>query len=419
MLYINTPQLTEHQQLVANNIISMLRNGNNCCLTGSAGTGKTFTLKYILDQIEHKSSHPVEQWELINGKYRKVEKRVETSNVICTSPTHKAASVMYESTLRNSVTLASLLKKTKEVNYETGEVMFDPKLTESDDELFIIVDEASMLSSNDEELLISNFKNATFLFVGDKKQLPSIEPRDNVLFDNYPSEELLINMRIGQGNVYYDYINDVAELGIHLPSKYADIKTAAYNSFDKEDTIICYRTATVDTMNKFLLKRFFNSELQSGVRLVSNENIDQDEITRRYRIYNSQLLTIEDLIPSNRVMIHDDNGTERRITLDTYDVLTDYGMVVIPRDYDKYKDTLAKLEKWSKANRNWRPFFRYKGLVNDISLGYAITAHKAQGSGFDHPIVHYSDIKAANQDIRNACYYTAVSRARKSIRLAM
>ena len=65
---------------------------------------------------------------------------------------------------------------------------------------------------------------------------------------------------------------------------------------------------------------------------------------------------------------------------------------------------------------SWRNFDEYSEGFAYLQYGYAITAHTAQGSSYDHVVVHVDDIPHfIDNETRRKWTYTAISRARKSI----
>ena len=67
----------------------------------------------------------------------------------------------------------------------------------------------------------------------------------------------------------------------------------------------------------------------------------------------------------------------------------------------------------------WKKFWDHKELFHDIRYGYAITAHRAQGSTYENVYVDYQDI-LLNRTRREAfqCLYVACSRPTTRLYLA-
>lgn len=139
---------------------------NNSCLiiTGGPGTGKTTTLKAIIDVFE------------------KLEKKIYLA-----APTGRAAKRMKEATGRDASTIHKLLDLSfsddESINYGYEE----ESVLECD---ILIVDEMSMVDLILMETLLRSIKQGTrLILVGDKDQLPSVGA-GNVLSDLIESERI-------------------------------------------------------------------------------------------------------------------------------------------------------------------------------------------------------------------------------------
>lgn len=133
-------------------------------LTGYAGTGKTFTLAAIVDQLV-----------------------CEGLRVLVAAPTHKAARCLEKALVRLGAkvetvdTVARILKLRRKRDLDTGIQTFEPPdvLPPWQGDV-LLIDEASMLpQSHFEKLLEIRLPYQTLVFVGDPAQVPPVE--DGVL----------------------------------------------------------------------------------------------------------------------------------------------------------------------------------------------------------------------------------------------
>ena len=87
----------------------------------------------------------------------------------------------------------------------------------------------------------------------------------------------------------------------------------------------------------------------------------------------------------------------------------------------KIKEMAAKAKSLPKGSleskKAWKQFFDIKNSVVDLGYGYAITAHKVQGSTYNSTYVLEGDIMSfpGGVEQRNRMMYTAVSRPRKKL----
>ena len=150
-------------------------------LSGAAGTGKTFIIRYFLDNIVKHS-------------------------VCVTAPTHKAVRVIEGMTDRKGRTLQSLHGLRPNVNLDTfniDNVKFDllgePQIKNY---YLVIIDEGSMINSHLYDLNLLRAKQYTvkIIFIGDKFQLPPVKERISKCFTNNEGYELTEIVRQEKNN---------------------------------------------------------------------------------------------------------------------------------------------------------------------------------------------------------------------------
>lgn len=96
---------------------------------------------------------------------------------------------------------------------------------------------------------------------------------------------------------------------------------------------------------------------------------------------------------------------------------------ILHEDYEiSFNNMLAKMRRdilaMEKGERSqpWKMFFRLKEKFADVNYGYAITAHKSQGSTYENAIVIVADIdKSKKIEERNRIKYVAFTRARTNL----
>ena len=201
--------LTPHQESKLREIIDAVKSGcKRIVLKGSAGTGKTFLSNELIEV------------------FRKEIKKYGT--IYVTAPTHKALSV-----LRTKIedkdyiefqTIHSALQLQRYIDKQTGKQTFkrkkfNPKYPPFKGASLIIIDEASMLSTefvgenkvegvvlNREPILgylnESNLSGIPIIFIGDDKQLNPVGEEDSPVFSksDYKIVEIKEIIRQGAGN---------------------------------------------------------------------------------------------------------------------------------------------------------------------------------------------------------------------------
>lgn len=374
-------KLTQEQNQVKNLVVKSLTHRKSCCLTGAAGTGKTTTLRFILNELEH---------------------RFKVSAV---SPTHQACAVLRSTIDRPVATIASLLKKKKEIDKDTGLVSFNPQNFKNNKSGIIIIDESSMLEPKDVLTFSENYPNATFLFVGDKYQLPPIEHQDFNIFEYFPTFELITNMRCGHGNQMFDLIENVRRGNLNIEFG-GNVLKVHQDDIDGQIPIIVYTNSQRKYWNNLILQRITGGEINSTVKFIANDNINYDKKLGLYDIKNG-----ETFYPTN-VQIQTFKTTDFGFETEYYqlEALIDNRKVSFKflnepdrLRYERYLERFKGID--------WLMYYRMKNIFPDIDLAYSITSHKSQGSTFSESIVDVQDIgKIQNLKLRNASLYVALSR---------
>lgn len=293
----------------------------------------------------------------------------------------------------------------------------------------IIIDEASMLSEKDVELLYEIYPNQKILFVGDIGQLPSIEEEEYSVFNNITCYLLLKNERSGINNPVLTIANNnYLSEDINIDDKdnilegkgYKYIKLKDINDLFIEGELdtVCVATNRIrnDINNEIHNLLFPGTNYGVGEILISNENIEYlgklRTSSRKYRITNSELIKVISTTQISTKLTVDNLSVD--VLYDS--IYTNRGRVNVlnvqyQNTYNKFVQDIRSLCMAKKLD--WGEYHKYKEYFHDVSYSYAITVHKAQGSGFRNVAVYYNDIKSFfNSNIRVNLFYTAVTRTR-------
>ena len=353
-------------------------------MTGGPGTGKTTIILAVI-KIFQKIKN-----------YSLVELQDENKNILTLcAPTGKAAKRMSESTGFFASTIHKAIGWTTE-DENMEEFVSDKKIKSE----LVIVDEASMidifLMNNLLKIIDSNSK---IILVGDNDQLPSIAP-GNVLNDLINSNEIstvklnkifrqsehssIINISHSiKNNIPFDVLETFDDKEFLLASKNDLLKviTTTYSSLleisDKEKIQILapiYKgICGINEINKAIQDLFNKNELI----------IEYGELIYKAEDRVMQLVNR----PEDNIF----NGDIGYI----YDIYKENGKYKIIIDYDNNLVTYEKQE------------------LNQITLSYACSIHKAQGSEFDNIIIPFID--NYNFMLNKNLTYTAVTRAKKKL----
>lgn len=347
-------------------------------ITGGPGTGKTTILKGILDLYKVLSS---------SDKIRLNEQ------IALLAPTGRASKRMSEVTNFEASTIHRFLKWNKDTN------RFQINEYNKSSVSFVIVDEASMIDTMLLANLLKGLKSSChIIFVGDANQLPSVAAGD-VLNDMIESKELPVYAlknwhrqgtdskiipfahRINEGILDRELLNSGSDLEF-IPCRDNEIIEVIgnvckdYNSYDLQVLAPIYKNRNGIYAINDHLQKLWNPKSPSKKEIEGNESIyrEKDKVI--------QLANMKD-----ESVFNGDIGIIDRIKL--------LGNKELYIDYD------GNLVKYTKS------------MLQNFTLGYAISIHKSQGSEFDTVLIPFTF------DYRKMLYrkliYTGVTRCKKKL----
>ena len=359
------------------------------------------------------------------------------------------------------------------INPSTGEISPLP----IEGKKLIIVDEASMIDSFIyEKLLEKKDKDAKILFMGDNVQIPPINSRvdeDGNVIDSEEKDspvwelvesgdyvELSERMRQGAESPILPitdlYAENVENLQNDRPSIDNPLKDRNSN-FENNEGVL-FTTDINEVTDQFIEDVRSSTDIREAV-IVGARNAVVDEINDKVRNklfetneayvigdrlrVNSPYMEGKDLIYPNGLRVEvlavreintSDLGFKMFELKTSYTEITKDGSkkniisfmrTISPKDKSlfnkKIKEMAAKAKSLPKGSleskKAWKQFFDIKNSVVDLGYGYAITAHKVQGSTYNSTYVLEGDIMSfpGGVEQRNRMMYTAVSRPRKKL----
>jgi len=196
-------------------------------------------------------------------------------------------------------------------------------------------------------------------------------------------------------------------------------KDAVYNSASSggfadgsKTKVIAWRNVRVAEFNELIRRAIFGAAATEGNFLIGDRIIaaepclrgeDQLMATDDEALVESVIATTHPTVPKYRaweLKCRTEKNTIVRLT------------VLHPSSAADYENDCAELAHKAKANpKMWKAFWNLKDLFHKVKYGYAITAHRAQGSTYHTVFVDYQDI-LLNRNRKEAfqCLYVACSR---------
>ena len=357
---------------------------NFAILTGGPGTGKTTIILAVIkifQKIKNYSIHDL----------------LDESRSILTlcAPTGKAAKRMSESTGFYASTIHKAIGWSTED--ENMEEFVSEKFIKSE---LVIIDESSMI----DVFLMYNLlkiinKDAKIILVGDNDQLPSIAP-GNVLNDLINSKAIStvkLN-KIFRQSEHSSIINISHSIKNNIPFDVLE-------NFDDKEFISANKNEMINVISAIyddLIKGSAKENIQilapiykgtSGINEINmaiqsrfNDNEDQIEYGELIYKVNDRVMQLVNR-PEDNIFNGDIGYIEQ--------IYKEGNKVKIVIDYDGNYVTYEKTE------------------LNQITLSYACSIHKAQGSEFENVIIPFID--NYNFMLNKNLTYTAITRAKKKL----
>lgn len=383
-------------------------------LTGPPGSGKTFSIKHALSY------------------YLKKEEETEKVQVVGITLSHQAKNVLNKASIKNCRTFASAYGY-KEVNYDDGRVEFKPAKYHDEppvghlDIPIFVHDEISQYSTEMKRIVLD--KTSLFskvIFMGDKAQLPPIDPEmaideDSPMFDldipDWCKHDLKERVRQKTGHPILD-LSDIIREEIFgdknlnrviaeilqpklfegkgyliIPEKELASEYMKSRNF-LEDKIIAFRKFKVKAINERIRKAIHPS---SSDRLNTNDlvfmanNFKSEQFN--YRLQNSDQFIIQSV---KKVMYYP-NGADCDIECYFGQIQTNayQSYIITPTEQgmSDYEDTLYRLEAYANQNKAlWPTVKAFKDSFCDFTMGYGINAYKCQGSTYKNVFIDLMDI---------------------------
>lgn len=341
-------------------------------ITGGPGTGKTTTLRVILDVLEARGV-----------------------SVALASPTGKAAKRMTEATGRDAATIHRLLQWSRDGFLRNENYPLDAQVT--------VIDEASML---DVELGASLFrairKGHTLILVGDKDQLPPVGPgcvfRNAMEIDGVPVARLTTLHRAAQDSwVCRNAPNIIAGKAIELDGDFHDFDIVEVDDAPDIPAELCKLAGGIDQV---LSPQRTGSAGIDAINTVMQATLNPPAEGKYEWRGKSLTLRAGDPVINTR---------------NDYELLVMNGEcgVVLGRAVNDYGEAINGVRVRFDDGRevNVPPF----NVASNLRLAYGITIHKSQGSEWPRVAVvcHTSHSHLLSRNL----LYTAVTRAKAAVTL--
>lgn len=429
-------------------------------LQGSAGTGKTTLVKILLKYLN-----------------------MSGTDYVLAAPTHKAKSVMSNSTSEDVVTLHSLLNLRPDIEIEKFNAK-DLKLNRADSSFakkfedpipyrgVVIIDESSMINDELYEYILQSVKKnkSKILFIGDSAQLQPVkqDTLSKVFTKTDYNYKLTIIERQKDDNPILDYLsilrdkkmNNFLEVGdkekgltvltsvTQLLQHYKD--NVKFNDpFNAR--VLTFTNKMTEVYNKYIRSKVYGitEEYVVGDLIMGYDTkmINDTVIIRNgydYVITDVEKVNIHlpnfATLPGYRLTFYD--PSDEFTTIETIEVLSKqlpkYIYQALARTLELFRE-MALVYRANKketiSKQYWRKFYALDGAICSpepleydnrlikkklIDYGYAHTVHKSQGCTYKNVYVDMQDIlNCGDDDVTRQLQYVALSRATNKVNLLL
>ena len=401
-------------------------------LTGYSGTGKSFLVSKIIEEILS-SNKGIRVG--ITAPTNKAVRVLKDLSSICDTHTQVAFNTLHSLLgLKKVITVDG--KEEYKADYNGGII---------DEFNIILVDEVSMLENNHYDMLITEAKinGIMLLFIGDRGQIPPVTGGESILFidKTIPNFNLTSIIRQADGNPIIEMAQKI-RTGENVKEE---------TILDKNNNGVIFLKINTEMP---LLERYFNSDnfkrKPNFVKVLAwtNNAVNYYNDKIRNIVYGDKIgkICIGEKMICNKAI----TDSKNKVILnnnDEFEVIS-YELKVEPKGYkfsyysvnvvsngrpynikllaekseSAYQKELGILKEKAKNDNSinrrnlWVKYFKLLDKYADVKYNYALTVHKSQGSTFDNAIVIDCDIiRIRDINERNKLLYTARTRAKKKV----
>lgn len=406
-------------------------------ITGSAGTGKTYTIARLTILASLILSIPIDTIELLAPTGKAAQRLQESlqNEISKLIEIDSFRAVCEQLSLKNTKTIHRLLK----INPRTSQAEFDG--TNRLDSRLIIVDEASMLDIGMLYKLVTALdSDAMIILVGDANQLPSVEAgsvfsdlvnssnsgisskRIKQLVKIYPD----VSELIGESDDHYKGLNYLNRLEVTVRGN-NELKSFSEAIIDNDKKALFAKydnVLLIDDPQSMMPSQFIQTWVIENIV----ESLHCTDVNQAFACLKRYIL----LSPLRKGFWGAEalNVEIERQLRDRFGYISPNQMykgrpiMVLQNDYQLnlfngdigliWPDETGKLYAYFERESNKLEAF---GLFNlpKLQSNYVMTIHKSQGSEFDNVDVILSSVD--HQIINKTLVYTAATRAKQTLRV--
>ncbi len=369
--------------------------------------------------------------------------RRSASRFAFTTPTNKAAKVL-RSVVGQAGTIYSLLGLRIEKNGEVKELVGGKAPEDLSDIDVVFLDEASMVNRHLFGILkeASAKDNLKIVFMGDAGQLPPVGEacspvwavehgavltkvmrHDNQILELVTAIRLAMNdfspsIAIKSHNDGKEGVWKIAKSAF----KDAIVSAAMRGEFadGSKSKVIAWRNVRVAEYNDLIRNAIFGAAAVPGHYVLGDRIVATApcKLGEDIVLGTDDEALVEGIIETTHPREPKYRAIELKVRSEENKIIR--LLVLHPESQFMFDNDCQQLAHLAKGNgKLWKKFWELKELFHEIKYGYAITAHRSQGSTYENVFVDYQDI-LFNRNRKEAfqCLYVACSRPTTKLYLA-
>lgn len=421
-------QLTADQKKAADAFFNfLLSDANTFVLSGGAGVGKTFLMKYLSNDLMLTYERSCAIMGIEPTAYE----------IHYTATTNKAAEVLEHAVNQEVRTIHSFLGLRVFDDYKTGkQVIGETKQSRTYKNIILFVDESSMIDAPLHKQILNRVKGSKIVFVGDKAQLAPVNEdlskvykevdADNFIHmtqsvrnaDSPALMHLCAQLRHTVQTGEFHPIVEVPGSVEYLNDQQMQDKLQAH-FYCPNDTarILCYTNSRVDAYNDYIreIRNLPREFIVGDVLVVASTYARGKTILNVER--EVEILSIEpetykagyaDLTPDQEEIEY------RVMKIQAKASFMQEMEVQVPVSMEHVKAAIQK----AKRQKDWGRYFELKNNFADLRGKEACTVYKSQGSTYDTVFVDLGNIGISRDPEQVArMLFVAASRATTKVYL--
>jgi L-rhamnose mutarotase len=393
-------------------------------LSGGPGTGKTFMMKHVMDNV-------MKEYEL---SMQLLGIKPKLNSVQLTATTNKAAEVLEQATGYPASTIHSFLGLKIKVNFSTGKTFVEKRTDfKTHSGVLLFVEEASMVDTQLKEFINEAMDDTCkIIYVGDRYQMAPITEDVSPVYSDITSNYFELTQPVRNAGqpalvALCDQMRQTVISGVFQPiaevpgvidfiddDGLQHVLDTAYLDENVDSRILCYTNHRVGLYNEYVRDlRGYPETFTVGELLINSTNI----------AVGKSGLKVEEQYRVTKV-----NTSPQMVEITDEESLKCYSITIVKEGSQLFfeqtflipvkSDEKKKMMNRLKADRNWQAFYYLQNQFPDLRQKDASTVWKAQGSTFDNVIVDLPNISTCKDFMQVArMLFVSVSRPRNRIYL--